>query len=140
MIFTTCLEPWGLALVHVCACAFAFLPGLFNVRAKAIKTLPRGLESVVRERNRRMKEPLHFINYYMLFSFSFFHFFLFFKAASNSLFIHIYASSSFLPLPLHLLSHSLYFTPLTPFFSFWPAWLSLFSSSLLAGVDLAMLH
>lgn len=83
MIFTTCLEPWGLALVHVCACAFAFLPGLFNVRAKAIKTLPRGLESVVRERNRRMKEPLHFINYYMLFSFSFFHFFLFFKAASK---------------------------------------------------------
>lgn len=36
--------------MHVCACAFAFLPGLFNVSAKAVKTLPRGLESVVRER------------------------------------------------------------------------------------------
>lgn len=118
MIFTTCLEPWGLALVHVCACAFAFLPGLFNVRAKAIKTLPRGPESVVRERNTRIKEPLHFINYYMLFPSPFFTFFFSLRLHPYFLFIHVSASSSFLPLPLHLLSHSLYFTPLPPFFSY----------------------
>lgn len=140
MIFTTCLDYVSVSEC-VCVCKpllscqelSVSVPRLFKVYQEALT------QRQERANEKRMKGPQHFINHWMCFSFSLTRFPFSLRLHTSSLFTHLPKSHSFFHPALTLSLRCSTF--LLPFLSSHSAsTLFFFSSSLLAGVDLAMLH